>query len=259
MWLPLNAAADSVSSTVCPKAPQTQLLAPRGPGGPAAALAHAGRVGAGHPRGCCEGPCQPGQGDAPGRCRALPPARVLLGFRSLQGSGQGPPGCYGCIGTGWWQRTHLSAFLSDVSYNLPACRMKLMMVFRADDLPGDAGGRWNMDRFGAMPVAFHRCPAPPTSPPAISKGRELSPECNLLRRRQDGALPGQPWSCPAHGRRPAEAKGCGTGCSWLAAAGEVSPAQHPGAPAFPLPVTSSPSLPHTHVCRTLLSTMPKQP
>jgi len=40
-----------------------------------------------------------------------------------------------------WQGTHSSARIADVSDNLPARGLKLVMVFRVNDQPGAAGGR----------------------------------------------------------------------------------------------------------------------
>lgn len=122
----------------------------------------------------------------PGRHRTAPAAAgrclrpwVLLGFGSLRGSGRDPLGCYCCIGTVRYSQAFAgrgsSALISDVLYNLPAHRLKIMTVFRANDQPGVAGGRCNTGRLGAMPTAFHRCPAHtalPASPP-VTRGNLL--------------------------------------------------------------------------------------
>ena len=224
-------------------------------------------------RGCWEGPCQPAQGEAPAgrgctaRPRGLPgaasgggcswareapreragPARVLLVH---QHSAVQPGVC--------WQRIHSSALTSDVSYNLPARRPKLMMVFRANDQPGVAGGRCNTGRFGAMPAAFHRCPAHaalPASPPAISRGRELFPALNLLHSPEQEAGQGSARSAPEPpSSQEVPGRGRGLWCGMLVAGsgrrGEPHTASRSSCPCrdcFSFTCHTQP-FPPTHLC-----------
>lgn len=75
---------------------------------------------------------------------------------ALAQSGQGAAGALAQHGTGraWPQRSPHSTSLTVLS---TAHGLKLMMIFRANDQPRAAGGRWNMGGFGAMATAFHRC------------------------------------------------------------------------------------------------------
>lgn len=80
---------------------------------------------------------------------------------------------------------------------------------------------------------------------------------------------GQVWGCASvfpsllSPEVPAEAEGCGVGCSRLAVSGEVSPTQHGDAPAladgFSSACHKQPVPPHTHERQTLLSMTPKPP
>lgn len=187
MWLPLNAIAASVSSTAHTQKPcRPDYLLPGDWGGqslpwdPLVGRPQRVPVGAGRvPASLCRERL-PQAREAPhgsSCCRALPPAVGAPGFRKPPRERAGPTRVlllhrHSAVQPGvCWQRI----ISTDVLYNLPAHRLKIMTVFRANDQPGVAGGRCNTGRLGAMPTAFHRCPAHtalPASPP-VTRGNLL--------------------------------------------------------------------------------------